>query len=324
MLGGSQNRNCGDWGDGIGKLMGAYIYVRQIFICILTLFQEIIRTFVGMQDNALILLKDIDKSVLYDGFGFPPEVHELVYAAIGHPLKHGQSTMIRIVVGTEEYECKLTNINFSQKKYPDHPDLLQVRYSKNAPFALKMRAIFSPTLAFVTEQQQVLPKGKHIIIPKEMREKFALYATAQPGLLCLDVITRADSLAVIDNKVTEEDFESKPAEWVDPTAKIETRERFVKMRKLDRGVCENLKRYYDYRCQITGEHIGEAYGGSVVEAHHIDYFVNSQNNDSSNIIILSPNFHRIIHRYNPKFNRKKLQFEFANGVLERLRLNRHL
>ena len=29
---------------------------------------------------------------------------------------------------------------------------------------------------------------------------------------------------------------------------------------------------------------------------HISYFTRSQNNDSTNIIIISPNYHRIIHK----------------------------
>ena len=75
----------------------------------------------------------------------------------------------------------------------------------------------------------------------------------------------------------------------------------------------------DVRIMIDGE-----YGDSVVEAHHIDYFTRSQNNDSTNIIIISPNYHRIIHKNNPKFNRKKFQFEFANGEVLRLKLYEHL
>ena len=61
-------------------------------------------------------------------------------------------------------------------------------------------------------------------------------------------------------------------------------------------------------------------------------FTRSQNNDSTNIIIISPrssfarllpsgrkNYHRIIHKNTPRFNRKKFQFEFENN--EVLRLN---
>ena len=84
--------------------------------------------------------------------------------------------------------------------------------------------------------------------------------------------------------------------------------------------------------------------------HHIDYFTRSQNNDSTNIIIISQNYHRIIHKNvfdkpndqskdcfsfgmarkrrmqsnNPRFNRKKFLFEFENGEVLRLKLFEHL
>ena len=50
----------------------------------------------------------------------------------------------------------------------------------------------------------------------------------------------------------------------------------------------------------------------------------SQNNDSTNIIIISPNYHRIIHKNNPRFNRKKFLFEFENGEVLKLKLYEHL
>ena len=50
----------------------------------------------------------------------------------------------------------------------------------------------------------------------------------------------------------------------------------------------------------------------------------SQNNESTNIIIISPNYHRIIHKNNSHFNRKKFQFEFENGEVLRLKLYEHL
>lgn len=48
------------------------------------------------------------------------------------------------------------------------------------------------------------------------------------------------------------------------------------------------------------------------------------NDNSTNIIIISPNYHRIIHKNNPRFNRKKFQFEFENGEVLRLKLYEHL
>ena len=36
------------------------------------------------------------------------------------------------------------------------------------------------------------------------------------------------------------------------------------------------------------------------------------------------NYHRIIHKNNPRFNHKKFQFEFENGEVLRLKLYEHL
>ena len=73
---------------------------------------------------------------------------------------------------------------------------------------------------------------------------------------------------------------------------------------------------------------------SLFTPHHINYFTRSQNNDSTNIIIISPNYHRIIHKNNPRFNRMnqrstaegkvKFQFEFENGEVLSLKLYEHL
>ena len=110
----------------------------------------------------------------------------------------------------------------------------------------------------------------------------------------------------------------------DKTASVVQKGLLVKYRKIDRSIIRMLKEFYGYRDEISGEKIGEQYGDSVVEAHHIDYFTRSQNNDSTNIIIISPNYHRIIHKNNPHFNRKKFQFEFQNGEVLRLQLYEHL
>lgn len=85
-----------------------------------------------------------------------------------------------------------------------------------------------------------------------------------------------------------------------------------------------MKLLYDYQCQICGRFIGEQYGAHVVEAHHIDYFVKSLNNDSNNQLIVCPNHHSIIHAVNPIFDRKNLAYLYPNGIQEGLLVNRHL
>lgn len=85
-----------------------------------------------------------------------------------------------------------------------------------------------------------------------------------------------------------------------------------------------MKLLYEYQCQICGRFIGKQYGAHVVEAHHIEYFVESLNNDSNNQLIVCPNHHSIIHEVNPIFERENLVYIYPNGIQEGLLVNRHL
>ncbi len=97
-----------------------------------------------------------------------------------------------------------------------------------------------------------------------------------------------------------------------------------KVRKLDRSIGDNLKKLFDYRCQMTGEVIVADQGVHVVETHHIIPFVTSLDNDADNQIVLSPSCHRIVHQAKPKFDRKALAFIFPNGLVEKVKVNLHL
>mgnify|MGYP000028338941 CR=1 FL=1 len=113
--------------------------------------------------------------------------------------------------------------------------------------------------------------------------------------------------------------------WKDKSSGIEKKLQIVKIRKLNR---KNRRKFeailYGYRCQICGQVIGEKYGSHIAEAHHIDYFVNSLNNDANNQMIVCPNHHSVIHDANPVFDRRMMMYRFDNGVEERIRLNKHL
>ena len=80
---------------------------------------------------------------------------------------------------------------------------------------------------------------------------------------------------------------------------------------------------YKYYCKC-GQITGEKYGSHIAEAHHIDYFVNSLNNDANNQMIVCPNHHSVIHDANPVFNRKRMIYRFANGIEEKIKVNKHL
>lgn len=104
--------------------------------------------------------------------------------------------------------------------------------------------------------------------------------------------------------------------------KIQTADK--KIRVYSTEVIHNLKQLYSNRCQICGCNCGNVYGSHLVHAHHIDYFSRSMNNDASNILIVCPNHHGIIHDTNAQFDKTALTYHYPNGYVEGLKINVHL
>ena len=275
-----------------------------------------------------IYQKQIDRSTLRQGFQIPVEFHDLMSAIPGGMPLHGETRNIKILIDGVEYDAQLKNQGFDRSKYNGHADVLQVRYNEGSAIAKVLREIFSSTWNYV-EQIKNLPENINrkftIRIPEEHQEFLALSSTDLPNVFVADCITTAikAEVKVEISKQSELDFETfEPRE--DKNATIKQIPGMQKVRQLDRSIGDSLKHLYDYRCQMTGDKIGESYGTMVVEAHHIIPFTESMNNDTSNIIILSPNYHRIIHKAKPQFNREQLAFVYPNGLMEKVKLNKHL
>lgn len=112
--------------------------------------------------------------------------------------------------------------------------------------------------------------------------------------------------------------------YTDSTARLRIRTTQSKERVYNREIITQLKRLYRGRCQLCGTRPFEEYGVSICEAHHIEYFSQSGNNDSNNVVIVCPNHHRLLHALNPTFDREQKRFVFQNGVCESLVLNYHI
>lgn len=281
-------------------------------------------------DTDFLMQKTVDWSLLNAGMTIPVSACVLLKAWDESILTHGVSKDINILIDGELYGAKLKNLNFAQSNWIGHKDIIQIRYGQQSALAVKLRAVFQRSYGYLSAQKQLLGKSKRSIpLPDDIHEYIRLYLTTSKDVLCMECCVNADyqQLANTLDTVSEEIYEGGEDDkffMADKTASVVQKELLVKYRKIDRSIIRRLKEFYDYRDEITGEKIGERYGASVVEAHHIDYFTKSQNNDSTNIIIISPNYHRIIHRNNPFFNRRKFQFEFQNGEVLRLKLYDHL
>lgn len=112
--------------------------------------------------------------------------------------------------------------------------------------------------------------------------------------------------------------------YQDTTAAERLSDAYVKQRVLYRGIIDNLKKLYGCKCQLCGSGFKDTYGVDFVEAHHIIPFAESLNNDASNLVILCPNHHRLIHATKATFDRDSCTWDFHNGHVERLALDYHL
>ena len=272
--------------------------------------------------------KIIDRSTLRQGFQIPVEFHHLLKVMPGGMPQHGETRNVKIIIDGQEYDAQLKNQGFDRKKYDGHAEVIQIRYNEGSELAKRLRKIFISTWNYV-EQIKNLPENINrkftIRIPEEHQEYLALSSTDLPNVFVADCITTALKAEVFNeiSMQSELDFETFEPR-VDKNATIKQIACLQKVRQLDRSIGDSLKHLYDYRCQMTGDKIGESYGTMVVEAHHIIPFTESMNNDTSNIIILSPNYHRIIHKAKPQFNREQLAFIFPNGLTDKVKLNKHL
>lgn len=130
-------------------------------------------------------------------------------------------------------------------------------------------------------------------------------------------------LREIDTELSEDEIE-QIINFEDPTADLLISPGNVSRRVYRRSIIEQLKKLYHYKCQICGHSFEEIYCAKYAEAHHIDFFTDTYNNNANNIVILCPNHHRIIHKLKPAFDKNTLTWAYPNGFKESLRYNMHL
>ena len=282
-----------------------------------------------MAPENYIYKKEVDKSFLKEGFSIPVANQVYFQKSVDQFLKRGQRKSIKILLDGDIYNAKLVNQSFDENKYPAHKDILQIRYTPKGDLSKRLKQIFFQSHDYIDTERSKLQKisKRYIKIPPELKEYGALYTTDDPDTLLLECITESDNEFAKSNfsNMNEEEFEfENNYKTLDTSAKIESKLQLTKIRKLDKAIGENLKIFYDFRCQICGRNVSVKYGTNIVEAHHIEPFVTSLNNNAENIMILCPNHHRIIHKTNPTFNRETLLFKYENGWYEKLKLNAHL
>ncbi len=279
--------------------------------------------------RSYVYKKDVDWSLLNEGFTIPVTYQLVFKDKLKSLVKRGSSTAIKLLIDDNIYDAELKNQAFDEEKFKNHPDIVQVRYSKNSAISNKLKSIFSDTYNYLQNYRNSPEyiKKKQILIPEEKREFLVVYTTDIENIFYVECATAMDiereKIQIKSSLEEEMEFNLNYKE-IDISARIDEMLVNTKIRRLNKAIGENLKELYHYNCQICNENFSLNYGCNIAEAHHIEYFTKSLNNDAGNIIILCPNHHSVIHRVNPVFNREKVMFEYGNGFKEKVRLNSHL
>ena len=277
--------------------------------------------------EAYVYKKEVDWSLLLEGLTLPVDNQVVFLQSMDHFLQRGESKAIHFFLNGKTYDAKIVNMNNPADKRKR--DAYQIRYTPNGDLSQALQASFARSYTYLLKMRELREKGdrRMIKLPESDKEYLAVYTTEYPDTFVLEPIV-AEDVAVLHVEVKHQKERIWEAEFnydtIDETAGISTKSRLVRIRKLNKKIGDNLKLLYGYRCQICGRLVGEEYGSHIAEAHHIDYFVHSLNNDANNQMIVCPNHHSIIHDANPVFNRRNMMFEYENGYQEKLTLNLHL
>lgn len=269
--------------------------------------------------------KQVDWSVLNQGLSIPVTLQDRVFHIINRDIKRGERIKIDILYGSNIYQVDLKNQTFDENKFSGHASLLQIRYNFGSEFCKMLRMVFRSSYDYMLIEKAKSSIKKQIKSPDSIKEFIAPYQTSQDNVFRLETFTAAEVADSLGEMISRNELEiEREFSKKDDNAHIIDSDRTVKIRKLDYSIIYDLKRAYNFKCQICRTGFLERYNVEVCEGHHIDYFSRSFNNDYSNIIILCPNHHSVIHKDEPVFHRKHLLFEYKNGVKEKIVENVHL
>jgi len=265
-------------------------------------------------DQSYIYRKNVDKSLLSQGISIPITFQRVFQKGEGQHLKRGESRPIKLLIDAQEFHAILKNQAFDEKRYPNHVDILQIRYTKSSGIPTYLQEVFQYSVSHLNKLQQ-----------SDAHEYLALYMTSDPGIIIGETISMGEIVGAKEGAFQYPELELETIlDATDDTADLIREPRMVKIRKLDREIGNSLKQYYQYRCQICGENIGSKYDQNIAHCHHIVPFSLTLNNNSNNLMVVCPNHHSVIHTANPTFDWKLKMFIYRNGITEKLRLNDHI
>jgi len=284
-------------------------------------------TILSSVHESYIYKKEVDWSLLHEGLTIPVRL-QVEFKSLISDYERGVGRPVTLLIQGQPFDAVLINQAFSREKFKLHSDLVQIRFSTKSGLPQKLRKIFRASYAYLKKKRDEVPgRRMYFRLPQDRREYLVFYTTPNPEVFQVEAITKAElhEANSLLARLTEEEFEGYgDFARTDESASIVMRTQLSKVRKLDRSIGEDLKKLYNYRCQICGDNFAKPHAQRIVQVHHIIEFVHSMNNDYDNLMVICPNHHSVIHKANPNFDRRSLKLTYPNGYYETFMLDQHL
>ena len=114
-------------------------------------------------ENGFILQKDVNWSLLREGFTINVSVFQMFQTWDPSVLVHGSKRDIKILLNDKLYDATLVNQDFKQSVYGGHRDVLQIRYSPNSDLAKALRTIFNDSYKYFETQRELQGDRKSVV-----------------------------------------------------------------------------------------------------------------------------------------------------------------
>lgn len=289
----------------------------------------------------LIGRKQVDWSIFEYGTTVPIDFHAEFWAANGgERLDRGDSREITLLVEGRHYNATLINVDRTSVA----TDTLQIRYDSNTELKKLLRDRLRVSYEHLkNEREKRAGKGRKVYanVPTRLAEYLEFYDTGTPYfyrvVLCppkeqIDasiaaIISRdgdnEKAIEAVLNGFDEEQFQ-RWLESTDGSASIEEKEGLARFRRYQRSVIDQLKAHYGGRCQICGWTSMTDFLIDVSEGHHLRGFAQSLDNSPTNICVLCPTHHRLVHALGATFDSGSKAFVCPDGRRFALTVNYHL
>ena len=100
-----------------------------------------------METESYVYKKEVDWSVLMEGFTLPIENQVVFLQNMGRFLQRGESKIIHFYMEGKTYDVKIININNSVEKRKK--DAYQIRYTRNGEFSQALQVGFKRSMDYI-------------------------------------------------------------------------------------------------------------------------------------------------------------------------------